>query len=95
MNEAGEKVFLNYGVVLIASVAVARQRPIRAARLLGVSTTFSEVFDVPLPPIVQTMVEQVVAAAQLQLDKASFESALADGQAMALEQAIDYALNSA
>jgi tetratricopeptide (TPR) repeat protein len=80
VSEAGDKLFLNYGMVLMASVAVA------------VSAMLSDVFGVPLPPVVQIMAEQVIAAAQLQLDKASLESALAEGQAMTLEQATEYAL---
>ncbi len=92
VGEAGDKLFLNYGMVLMASVAVARRHPNRAARLLGVSAMLSDVFGVPLPPVVQIMAEQVIAAAQLQLDKASLESALAEGQAMTLEQATEYAL---
>jgi predicted ATPase len=92
INEAGDRLFLNYGLVLMASIAAARQRPIRAARLLGISATFSEMFGVPLPPIVQAMVEQIVGVTQPQLDEASFGSALAEGRAMTLEQAIAYAL---
>jgi tetratricopeptide (TPR) repeat protein len=94
INVAGDKLYLNYSIVLMASVAAARSRPKRAVRLLGISAMLSEVFGVPLPPLVQTIVGQAMAVVQPQFAESRFEAVRAEGRAMTLEQAIEYALAS-
>ncbi len=93
VSETGDKLFLNYGIVLMASVAVSQRRADHAARLLGASAMLSDMSGAPLPPIVQTMAEQVEASAKIQLDPTVFATAQAEGRAMTLEQAIELALS--
>jgi hypothetical protein len=96
LDQAGQLadiVLLNCGIVLIANLAAARRQLNRAVRLLGISVMLSDASGVPLPPGVQPVAEQIIVAAQLQLDAVSFDSALAEGRAMTFEQAIDYSLN--
>ena len=47
----------------------------------------------PLPPVTRVRYEQLVAAVRAQLDEAAFETAWAEGRAMAPEQAVAYALD--
>lgn len=92
LKVAGDKLYLNYGTVLMASVAAARSLAQRSIRLLGISRMISEVYGVPLPPLVQTLVDRIIATVRPQLDEALFDAELAEGHDMTLEEAFDYAL---
>jgi predicted ATPase len=93
INAAGDKLYLNYSIVLMANIAAARSLPQRAVRLLGISAMLTEVFGIPLPPLVQSIAGQAMAAAQSQLAESLFETVQAEGRAMTFEQAIEYALD--
>ncbi len=64
----------------------------RAARLFGAAEALREQIGIPLQPIERDDYERAVGAARTQLDEAAFSAAWAEGRALALEQAIEYAL---
>ncbi len=66
----------------------------RACRLWSAAATAREVFGTPVRPMDRDAYNRAMAAARAQLDKTVWEAAWAEGQAMTLEQAIAYALES-
>ena len=79
----------------LARVAGGLGQPERAARLFGAAEALREAIGAPLPPSGRDDHEREVAAARAHLDEHAFVQALAEGQAMSLEQAIAYALEGA
>ncbi len=75
-----------------AGMAVAQGLPDSAARLFGAAAGIREAIGAPLPPVERAEYNRSVAAARAQLGEAAFAAVLAEGRAMALEQAIAYAL---
>jgi non-specific serine/threonine protein kinase len=67
----------------------------RAAQLLGAAEALREVASTPLPPYRRADHDRDLAAARAQLDEAAFAAAWAAGRAMAMEQAVAYALEEA
>jgi len=78
----------------LAGVAVAQSQPARAVRLFGAAEVLRHRMGTPLPPSKQADYERCVALTRARLDEATFTSAWAEGRAMTLEQAIDYALGT-
>ena len=76
----------------LAAVARAQHSPGRAARLFGAAEQLRESYSSPLRPNMRSQHERDVAAARAQVDEVTWEAAWAEGRAMALEQAIAYAL---
>ena len=88
--------------VFAGLVAAQRQRPadaqwrcIQAARMFGAAEALRTSIGAPTPPVNRTAYERAVAAARAQLDAGTWAAAWAEGQAMALEEAIAYALTLA
>ncbi len=75
-----------------AAVAAMQNQPVRAARLLGAATKMREAMKFPLPPILRSDYESVIAVVRDTLDEATFTAQWRTGQTVSLEQAIDYAL---
>jgi len=87
-----------FALQTLAALAAQQGQPTRAARLGGAS----EVADATvttrlrgLPLLLQNDLADWVTTARGQLDEATFVAAWTEGQAMALEQAITYALTEA
>jgi predicted ATPase/class 3 adenylate cyclase len=76
-----------------AGLAVAQGRPAQAAWLCSAAATLRDSIGAA-PPANRTDYDRIVAAARAQLDEAIFAAAWAEGQAMTLEQAIAYALDT-
>jgi tetratricopeptide (TPR) repeat protein len=76
----------------LARSAAAHARPDRAARLFGAVEAQPELLRMPLPSTDHGSYERSVDLVHAQLDEATFAAAWAEGRAMSLEQAIDYAL---
>jgi hypothetical protein len=76
----------------LASVALARGRPERAARLFGSAATVREAITAPLSPADRVIVDADLEAVCVHLGKQAFATALAYGRAMTPEQAVAYAL---
>jgi predicted ATPase/class 3 adenylate cyclase len=76
----------------LAGVAGAEHQPERAARLFGAAEALREALNAPLWPAERADSERNKATARAQLSEEEFEKAWAEGQAMNMEQAIEYAL---
>ena len=79
----------------LAWVASARGDPLRAARLLGAAEAVRAATGARLAPVRRADHEGVVVAVRAALGAAALAAARAEGQAMAPEQALAYALEAA
>jgi hypothetical protein len=68
-------------------------QPERATRLFSASQALRESISAPLPPFISAIQQRTVASARDQTDKSEFAKAWAEGRAMSMEQAIEYALH--
>jgi hypothetical protein len=73
-------------------VACAHGHYEHSARLLGAAGALRETFGLRRPPADQVEHERRVASAKVALGETGFEATWAEGRAMTLEQAIEYAL---
>jgi ATP/maltotriose-dependent transcriptional regulator MalT len=80
------------GLVGFAGVAKARQQPERAARLVGAATVFLDTTRVTLDSANRRDYDRIVADVRAMLDEAACATAWAEGRAMAIMQAVAYAL---
>jgi hypothetical protein len=80
-------------LVGLAAVAAAEGEPERAARLLGAAQGLLDALGAAMRPIDCTLRERTDAAARADLPASTFEAAWSEGRAMALEQAVAYALD--
>ncbi len=92
LKEVGDKQRVADCLERMAGVAGARREAKRASRLWGAAQALREVIGAPLPPDERAILEPYLAAARAQLEEASWEAAFAEGQAMSLEEATEYAL---
>jgi tetratricopeptide (TPR) repeat protein len=76
----------------LAAAGMAQGQPRRAARLYGAAEALREVFEFQRPSLFRADYERSMAALRTQLAEPSFTSTWMEGRAMALEQAIAYAL---
>jgi non-specific serine/threonine protein kinase len=90
--EQEDRLNITLGIEAIAMVAVTRGRAERMAVLWGTATTLREIAGNPLTPDVRLVYEPYLDAA-CALGEAAWETAVAEGQAMTLEEAVDYALS--
>jgi len=77
-----------------AFLANARGQPLRAVRLLGAWEAQCKTTGYHIEPADRPDYERNLASLRAQLDKATFEAAWAEGQAMTLEQVVAYALDA-
>jgi predicted ATPase/transcriptional regulator with XRE-family HTH domain len=77
-----------------ASLSVARSQYRRGAVLSGAATALRQQIGSAVPPPMQPRVDRTLRLARDGLGEAAFAQALAEGQAMTLEEAIAYALES-
>jgi DNA-binding CsgD family transcriptional regulator/tetratricopeptide (TPR) repeat protein len=92
-QEAGRKPTTINALEGMASLAGARREATRAARLWGAAEVGREVTGIALPLSERAPHEPYIAAARSQLGEAAWEEALAEGRAMSLDQAAEYALS--
>jgi len=76
----------------VACAAAARGQANRAARLWGASDAICESIGSPLPSSYQQVRDQYLVSVKESLGKVAFQTATAEGRAMSLKQAIQYAL---
>jgi non-specific serine/threonine protein kinase len=79
----------------MAGVACGQNRHERAGRLLGAASTLREALGDHRLPAAQAHYERWTASTRKVLGDAAFDEAWAEGQAMTLEHAVEYALLSA
>ncbi len=77
----------------LAAVAVAQGQHERAALLFGAAEAGREAIGAPLPPVQRPDYEQHVGTLRVALGERASATAWAEGRAMTLEQAIEYALS--
>ncbi len=82
----------NYVMLGLAAVAVMQDQPAHATRLFGATQVLGEASHFQLAPGHSALYEHYVTQTQGLLDAAAFDAAWAEGRAMTLEQAIDFAL---
>jgi non-specific serine/threonine protein kinase len=92
-QDAGRKPTVINALEGMASLAGALGEDTRAARLWGAAEALREVTDIALPPGEQALHGPYLAAARSRLGKAAWEEALAEGRAMSLDRAAEYALS--
>jgi non-specific serine/threonine protein kinase len=92
----GDKAGAAFCLLGLAGAASLGGRPARAARLWGALETLREAVGIVVTdmPLVRSWYdyEGRLAAARAQLDEVAWEAAWAEGRAMSLEQAVEYAL---
>lgn len=74
-------------------LAVAMGDDVRAARLWGAGETSLQIIGTTLSPAELALYRPSLDAARYRLGKAAWEEALAEGKAMGLEEAVEYALS--
>jgi predicted ATPase/DNA-binding XRE family transcriptional regulator len=77
-----------------AAVAGGQDHPSRAARLFGAAQAIFETTDYRIPSFDRAEFDRHIQIARDQLGEKSFEALAAEGRAMTLEQAVDYALEN-
>ena len=77
----------------LAALAAAKANWVRAARLWGSAEALREAVGTPLAPVDLPVHERNVVGARAQIEEASWEAAWAEGRAMTLEAAAEYALS--
>jgi hypothetical protein len=96
LREAGRKAPIALSLRLFARLALGEEKPERAARLLGAAEVLRESAGVQLkshlPPRERERYSRDLAAARASLGEEVFASEWAAGSALALEQAVAYAM---
>jgi predicted ATPase/DNA-binding SARP family transcriptional activator/DNA-binding NarL/FixJ family response regulator len=77
---------------VLAASAGQQGRAVRSARLWGASESLLDVLGVALGPAERYHYDPYIAAARALLDEAAWKAARAEGRAMTLEEAVEYAL---
>ncbi len=94
-REVGFKLGITNALEGLASVAAAERQSDRALRLAGVASSLRQEIRLPLPPAGQEFFERTLAPAKRALSPEEAAAAWELGHAMALEDAIQYALEGA
>ena len=93
-RDLGIKHFIAQCLAGFAGVAVVQGGPERSVRLLGAAEGIREAIGASLTPAEQVEVDDYLAAVRAELDEKAFTAAWAQGRAMSLEEAVEYALSS-
>jgi len=90
----GSKEGITEGLEGMAWLTSLVAQPERAARLFGSAEALRQATNLSLPAFVVARNARIVDAVRAQMDEGTFAKAWAEGRAMPLQQAIDYALDS-
>jgi non-specific serine/threonine protein kinase len=85
--------FIGYCLIPFAGAANGYNNPMRASRLFGAREVIHESIGAKLDPGLQRINISLIAQARAMLDESAFATAWAEGRAMTIEQAIEYALH--
>jgi DNA-binding CsgD family transcriptional regulator len=91
--EVDDKLLVPDTLLGLACVAEARGEAERAARLFGACEALREAVGSPFTSEEEALKEPYLGAARSQLDEVAWEAAFAEGRAMELEEAVEYALS--
>jgi len=94
LQKAEDKQHIADCLEIMAGGAGAQGRAQRAARLWGVAEALREDIGVPLQPEDRKLLDPYLATARFSLGEVAWRATLAEGRAMMLEQAIEYALSA-
>jgi predicted ATPase/DNA-binding SARP family transcriptional activator/DNA-binding CsgD family transcriptional regulator len=94
LRKAGDRQHFADCLEIMAGSAGAGGMARKAARLWGAAGALREEIGVPLQPENHTVLDPYLAAARSGLGEAAWQTALAEGQAMSPERAIEYALSA-
>jgi predicted ATPase/DNA-binding SARP family transcriptional activator/DNA-binding CsgD family transcriptional regulator len=75
-----------------AALAGTKAKGARAAKLYGAADALRDAIGAPLAPVDRSDYEHNLAAARSQLDEAAWETVWVEGQAMTIEEAVEFAL---
>ena len=92
-KELGNKWIASNSLEGLACISAAEGTSERAARLFGATEALREAVGYQYIPEEDAWREPYLAAARSQLDEAAWDKAWAEGRAMPMEQAIEYALS--
>ena len=95
-RESDYKLGIQYSLLGLGLVAASREQPARAARLWGAVEAMEEAFGITITPLARshTDYESHLAASRSRLGEEAFAAAWSEGRAMALEEAVEYALEA-
>ena len=93
-QNAGRKATVINCLEAIASLAGVLGEPARAARLWGAAEAARDVTGIALPPPERALHEPYLVSARSRLGERKWNETLAEGQAMSLEEASEYALSA-
>jgi predicted ATPase/class 3 adenylate cyclase len=91
-RKLGHRVSLAHEFECLAFIACRQSQPHRAARLLGAAASIRESLNSPMTATERIEYDQNVLALRAQMDESYLQQAWAEGRAMVLEQAVEYAL---
>jgi len=91
-RELGDKYGIAYTLEAIAELAAAQGQSEPAAKLWAAADALREAIGSPLPPKEKEELDRNVALMRASLGEEAFAAAWEQGQAMTIEQAIEYAL---
>jgi non-specific serine/threonine protein kinase len=93
--ESDYKWMIQLWIYLLACVAASWEQPVRAARLWGAVEGMEEAYGLQISPMALSLAdyEGRLSLARSQLGEEAWSGAWAEGKAMALERAIEYALS--
>jgi predicted ATPase/DNA-binding CsgD family transcriptional regulator len=92
-RELGDQLVASESMEGLACSAGIRGEAERAARMFGAAHALREAVGHEHAPREQALRQPYLVAVRSSLDKASWEAAFAEGQAMTLEEAVEYALS--
>ncbi len=88
----GHRAAIAHQLECLAAIAIFREQGKRAAHLFGAAEALREKIKIPMTQPESQEYERVIASLREGMDKDAFASAWAEGRAMSMEQAIQYAL---
>ena len=93
-RELGDQTAIAYLLEDYAGLAAFEALPERALRLAGFAAALRETIGAPLPPAEQARVDRMLIPARQALDPDLAAAAWAEGRAMPLDEAVEYALRA-
>jgi len=91
-QKLGHRAAIAHQLESFGFIARAREQAERAARLFGAAEILRERVNIPMSPPERLEYEREVADLRAGMDESSFKNIWAEGRALTMEQAIDYAL---
>ena len=89
----GHKLGIASAIEELGAVSAVKGDGRQAVMLFSTAHAMRETLGVPLPPVDRAAHDSVLATCRTQLGEAVFARAWAEGEALSLEQAIDFALD--